>query len=107
MKALLTLVQTQLQMDPFETAFMCSCNRACDKCKILHWSNNGWWLYYRKLSRGIFRWKFYENKQVLEVSEREFRWLLDGLSMDQHPHISLLSNGLFFNYIRKKIPKII
>jgi hypothetical protein len=38
---------------------------------------------YRKLSRGVFRWKFYENKPVLEVSERQFRWLLDGLSMEQ------------------------
>lgn len=82
-EGLTTLVQTQLQMDPFENCLYVFCNRACDKCKILHWSNNGWWLYYRKLSRGVFRWKFYENKQVLEVSERQFRWLLDGLSMDQ------------------------
>ncbi|HBV86407.1 MAG TPA: hypothetical protein DEF42_07085 [Desulfosporosinus sp.] len=49
----------------------------CHKFKILHGSNNGWWLFYRKLSRGVFRWKFHENKPILEVSEWEFRWLLE------------------------------
>lgn len=82
-EGLSALVQTQLKMDPFDNCLYVFCNRSCDKCKILQWSNNGWWLYYRKLSRGVFRWRFYDNKAVLEVSERQFRWLLDGLSMDQ------------------------
>ncbi|MGE4271899.1 MAG: IS66 family insertion sequence element accessory protein TnpB [Desulfitobacterium sp.] len=82
-ESLAIVVKSQLEMDPFDNSLYVFCNRTCDKCKILHWSNNGWWLYYRKLSRGVFRWKFYENKRVLEVSERQFRWLLDGLSMDQ------------------------
>ncbi|MHB8125896.1 MAG: IS66 family insertion sequence element accessory protein TnpB [Desulfitobacteriaceae bacterium] len=47
-EGLATLVQTQLQMDPFNNCLYVFCNRTCDKCKILHWSNNGWWLYYRK-----------------------------------------------------------
>lgn len=82
-EGLATLVQTQLQMDPFDNCLYVFCNRKCDKCKILYWSNNGWWLYYWKLNKGVFRWKFDGNKQVLEVSERQLRWLLDGLSMDQ------------------------
>ncbi|HBW38733.1 MAG TPA: hypothetical protein DEF89_27170 [Desulfosporosinus sp.] len=35
-EGLSTLVQTQLQMDPFETCLYVFCNRNCDKCKILH-----------------------------------------------------------------------
>ncbi|WP_369699944.1 IS66 family insertion sequence element accessory protein TnpB, partial [Alicyclobacillus sendaiensis] len=27
------------------------CNRQRDKLKILHWSHNGFWLYYRRLER--------------------------------------------------------
>lgn len=80
---LATIVQTQFQMDPFGNCLYIFCNRKCDKCKILHWSNNGWWLYYRKLCKGVFQWKFNQNSIVLEISEREFQWLMQGLSMEQ------------------------
>jgi len=80
---LAAIVQTQFQMDPFANCLYVFCNRRCDKCKILYWSNNGWWLYYRKLSKGTFRWKFDDNRTVLEVSQRQFSWLMDGLPMEQ------------------------
>lgn len=80
---LAAIVQTRFKMDPFANCLYVFCNRACDKCKILHWSNNGWWLYYRKLCKGVFRWKFDKDRLVLEVSEREFSWLMEGLSMEQ------------------------
>lgn len=80
---LAAIVQADFQMDPFANCLYVFCNRRCDKCKILHWSNNGWWLYYRKLSKGIFHWRFECSHTVLEVSQRQFSWLMDGLSMDQ------------------------
>lgn len=81
--SLASLVQLQFGMDPFNNSLYVFCNKGCNKCKILRWSNNGWWLYYRKLSKGVFRWNFDQGKRVLEVSERQFRWLMDGMSMDQ------------------------
>ncbi len=81
--SLASLVQLQFGMDPFNQSLYVFCNKGCNKCKILRWANNGWWLYYRKLSKGIFRWKFDQGQRVLEVSERQFRWLMDGMSMDQ------------------------
>ena len=81
--SLAAMVRAQFGMDPFNHSLYVFCNRHCDKCKLLHWANNGWWLYYRKLSKGLFRWKFDREKIVMEVSERQFRWLLDGMSMDQ------------------------
>lgn len=80
---LAAIVQTQLLMDPFENCLYVFCNRTCDKCKILHWSGNGWWLYYRKLSKGTFRWKFEKGKRVLLISQRQFSWLMDGMEMEQ------------------------
>jgi transposase len=45
------LVQLTFDMDPFANHLYVFFNRKGDKAKILRWSNNGWWLYYRKLSQ--------------------------------------------------------
>ena len=82
-EGLTAIVLMKFKLDPFAESLYVFCNRKCDKLKLLRWSNNGWWLYYRKLSRGTFKWKFDENRVVLEVSERQLRWILDGLSMEQ------------------------
>jgi transposase len=75
------LVQEGFQLDPFSSALFVFCNRKQDKLKILHWDHNGFWLYYRRLERGTFQWP---NKgATLKVSQREFGWLLDGLSLEQ------------------------
>jgi transposase len=49
---------------------------------MLYWEHNGFWLFYRRLERGTFRWpKGGDSKMV--ISSRELRWLLDGLSLSQ------------------------
>ncbi|NLK51628.1 MAG: IS66 family insertion sequence element accessory protein TnpB, partial [Syntrophomonadaceae bacterium] len=53
------------------------CNRKRDKIKILQWQHNGFWLFYRRLERGNFDWPTADN-DVVNISYREFRWLLDG-----------------------------
>ena len=77
------LVQLTFDMDPFANHLYVFFNRKGDKAKILRWSNNGWWLYYRKLSRGTFKWVCNESQTVKGISERQLRWLLDGLSLEQ------------------------
>jgi transposase len=50
--------------------------------KILEWDHNGFWLYYRRLERGRFRWPN-SPEATVSVSIRQLRWLLDGLSLEQ------------------------
>ncbi|MDD4401646.1 MAG: IS66 family insertion sequence element accessory protein TnpB [Desulfitobacteriaceae bacterium] len=51
------------------------------KCKkILQWEHNGFWLHYRRLERGKFNWPT-TNVFVVSISYREFRRLMDGLSL--------------------------
>jgi len=76
---LVALVQQQFHLDPFAPSLFVFCNRSRNKLKILRWDHNGFWLYYRRLERGVFRWPESE-EQVLQLSARELRWLLDGLS---------------------------
>jgi len=48
----------------------------------LQWEHNGFWLHYRRLERGKFDWPV-ANTDVVSINYREFRWLLDGLSIIQ------------------------
>ena len=50
------IVPDSLQMDPLNDAWYIFCNRQRDKLKILFWDSNGFWLYYRRLEKGRFKW---------------------------------------------------
>jgi len=80
---LAAIVQEEFQLDPFSSSLFVFCNRGRDKLKILHWDHNGFWLYYRRLERGTFDWPSEHSSEPLQISPRQLRWLLDGLSMDQ------------------------
>lgn len=80
---LAAIVQEGFQLDPFAASLFVFCNRNKDKLKILHWDHNGFWLYYRRLEKGTFQWPDDHADQPLAVSDRQLRWLLDGLPIEQ------------------------
>jgi transposase len=80
---LAAIVQLGFELDPFSQACFVFCNRGRDKMKILRWDLNGFWLYYRRLERGRFKWPPSGDSPRL-VSHRELQWLLDGLTLEQH-----------------------
>jgi transposase len=79
---LAVLVQEGFDLDPFSPALFVFCNRQRNKLKILYWEHNGFWLYYRE--RGRFRWPSDDGTAPRQITRRELRWLLDGLSLEQH-----------------------
>lgn len=79
---LAVLVKEAFQLDPFNNCLFAFCNKKRDKLKILQWDHNGFWLYYRRLERGKFEWPE-QHSNTVSISYREFRWLLDGLSLEQ------------------------
>lgn len=88
---LAVLVKEGFDLDPFSPALFVFCNRQRDKLKILYWEHNGFWLYYRRLERGTFRWPADTSVAPIKISRRELRWLLDGLSLEQrqaHPEVT-------------------
>lgn len=80
---LAVLVTESFNLDPFSRSIFVFCNRKRDKIKILEWDVNGFWLHYKRLEKGTFKWPSNLDSKTLLVSEREFRWLLDGLSIHQ------------------------
>jgi len=79
---LAVLVKEGFNLDPFSQCLFVFCNRSRNKLKILQWDHNGFWLHYRRLERGKFNWPT-TAEDVVSISYREFRWLLDGLSIKQ------------------------
>lgn len=78
------LVQTQFQLDPFSNSLFLFCGRRRDRIKALLWEGDGFVLLYKRMERGGFVWP--RNAQEMrQLSRQEFRWLLEGLSVDQ-PH---------------------
>jgi transposase len=81
--ALAALVSQDFDLDLFSNSLFVFCNKGRDKLKILHWDHNGFWLYYRRLEKGRFRWPKDAGKQTLCISRRQLQWLLDGLTLEQ------------------------
>ena len=80
---LAAIVAQEFELDLFSNSLFVFCNRDRDRLKILYWDHNGFWLYYRRLERGHFRWPR-DTAKTRSISRRELQWLLDGLKLEQH-----------------------
>lgn len=84
---LAAIVSCEFKLDPFSDCMFVFCNRGRDKLKILYWDTNGFWLYYRRLERGRFRWPEAGENRPISISRRQLDWLLAGLTLEQvHAH---------------------
>jgi hypothetical protein len=50
------MVQENFCLDPFGTSLFVFCNKKQDRLKILEWDGDGFWLYFKRLEKGHFRW---------------------------------------------------
>lgn len=80
---LAAMVSYSFKLDPFSDSLFVFCNRSRDKLKILRWDCNGFWLYYRRLERGRFRWPTCDGGETVAVDRRQLGWLLAGLTLEQ------------------------
>ncbi|MCM3734231.1 IS66 family insertion sequence element accessory protein TnpB [Fictibacillus nanhaiensis] len=76
-------VQETFQLDPCSSNIFLFCNRSRDRVKILHWDHNGFWLYYRRLENGTFRWPLGPQDQTTSINPRQLRWMLEGLTLEE------------------------
>ena len=72
------MVADHLDLDVFSGHLFVFCNRSRSIIKVLYWDLNGFCLWQKRLERHRFAWPR-SREEVLELSHRELRWLLDGL----------------------------
>ena len=79
---LAAIVQQNFQLNPFSNNLFLFCGRKGNRLKALYWEGDGFVLLYKRLENGRFQWPRTQS-EVRQLSDREFRWLLEGLSIDQ------------------------
>ena len=89
------IVRDVLELNPLSQAWFIFCNRQRDKLKILFWDTNGFWLYYRRLEKGRFKWPNTSvHSPAITIDQHQLNWLLSGLEIDSakaHKPLSGLS----------------
>ena len=68
---LTAIVQTSFRLDPFTEAVFVFCNRKRDRIKILEWDADGFWLYFKRLEKGRFKWPGLPAHTDIEIKGQE------------------------------------
>jgi transposase len=76
------IVQGNFELDPFTGALFVFCNRNRDRLKILEWDSNGFWLHFKRLEKGRFRWPVEGEEAAMTLSGEELSVLLDGAKVE-------------------------
>ena len=91
---LAAIILQQFKMDPFQSALFLFCGKRCNRIKALLWEKDGFVLLYKRLENGSFRWP--RNESDLKViSWQQFRWLMEGLAIEQKSSILPAKKGAF------------
>jgi transposase len=77
------IVKQKFKMDPFSNYLFIFCNRSRNRLKALSWDKNGFVLYYKRLDGAGARFKWPNTpSEVRNITIRQLRLLMDGLSID-------------------------
>lgn len=100
------VVEATLRFDPFSRNLFCFTNKRKNQIKVLYWQRTGFCLWQKRLEEERFRWPVHlpplkrasgttlaseaVRPPVVELTEAEFHWLLEGLDLKHlKPHRAL------------------
>jgi transposase len=76
------MVESRIHMSPLTNNMFIFCNRAHNKIKILYWDGTGYWLLYKRLEKGTFKFPRNDGESMI-ITEQQYRWLMEGLNIEQ------------------------
>jgi transposase len=76
------LVQNSFGQDLYTGSIYVFCNRNRDRIKILEWDTDGFWLYFKRLERGRFKWPSAGETPTMELTGEELAVLLSGVRIE-------------------------
>jgi len=89
---LAAIIKETFGMDPFSLSLFLFCGRRRDRLKALFWEGDGFVLLYKRLENGNFKWPR-TPEQARRLTQQEFRWLMEGLTIDQPKAIRKARTG--------------
>jgi transposase len=84
-KGLSAIIREEFQADPVDGSLFLFINKRRDRMKLLHFSDGGFWLYYRLLEQGTFETLKQNGDDAcqLQIDATELSMLLSGVSLAQ------------------------
>lgn len=79
---LAAIVEGSFKLDPFGGELFVFCNRTRDRLKILEWDGDGFWLHFKRLEKGRFKWPAEGNGATMTLSSEELNLLLGGAKIE-------------------------
>ena len=76
-------MQESFSLDPFTNALFVFCNRNRNRIKILEWDGDGFWLYFKRLERGRFRWPSEKDSSTMLLDVKELSCLIDSARLEK------------------------
>jgi transposase len=76
------LVQSSFKLDPFSAAVFVFCNKNRNRIKILEWDIDGFWLYFKRLEKGRFKWPTVGEEPTMTLTSEELSMLLGGVRVE-------------------------
>lgn len=80
---LMSIVQDSFSLDPFSDTLFVFCNKSRNRLKILEWDGDGFWLYFKRLERGHFRWPAGGDTVNMALHINELSCLIDGARLEK------------------------
>lgn len=91
---LAAIIKESFGMDPFAASLFLFCGKKRDRLKALLWEGDGFVILYKRLESGNFKWPR-NQEQARCITMKEFRWLMEGLEIDQPKAIRDIKPGDF------------
>jgi len=79
---LAAIVEGSFKLDLFDESLFVFCNRRRDRVKILEWDADGFWLHFKRLEKGRFKWPTLEDDATMTLSGEELTYLLSGTRVE-------------------------
>lgn len=80
---LAAIVKHEFNLDPTDqNSIFLFCGRRTDRIKALIYEGDGFILLYKRLVNGKFQWPRSE-QEVKNLTPQQYRWLMDGLKIEQ------------------------
>jgi len=79
---LAAIVEGSFQLDPFDGALFVFCNRNRDRVKILEFDGDGFWLHFKRLEKGHFKWPAVGEEATMTLTGEELSYLLGGARLE-------------------------
>ena len=99
---LMAIIRDKYELDPYANALYLFCGRDKRKIKALHFDKDGFVLLQKRLDgSGRFQWPT-NASEARQLTRQQFRWLTEGLSIDQPKAIHAGDNEKTSSFYEKQ-----